>query len=555
MRIAQIDIPAFTEDFFRKAGPGRWRILSLTYRFDPALFEARFESVLTRGNIQCDVVTGEKSGSTSPRRLEYHIWRANWPGTFHPKILVLLANDQIAVGVGSANLTEGGLGGNLEIWHFFAQRPDDRPVLAGLRKFIELLLERRIISKNVKIEEFIRALPKMENHALLTTLAGTLIDQVKARLTNPIKKVEIISPIYCDPQKVVLQIRTFATLSPCTLYTSMKKVPKIQGINEYWDLVPPADFDNDEKLIKFTMPHAKIYAFFSSKWVDLFWGSANLSPSAWLMSGRKANVDLLVHTRVSFFEWKRLRDRLPAGHKWEETSPAKKVTLPNEERVTDRWRLLNAFFDGNILSLEGSGSGRFPLRLRSFNRGNGFRSMYSFQNSAAMVPQSISQRLGLFSANPPQEIQSFEDSEKAWLSIPINYLDNLSGSGKQPSVADQLIWQYTGRIPPSRGGKGPSTRKPYPGDPDTDEEKELTQSLDQGKLDEFVLKWRLIALKIARNYRKNIDLMKYHFKNASSLVQTEAKKNPPGWPQPQIRFVNKLFKSLLEEAQCRESKK
>jgi len=555
MSIALIDIPAFTEDFFRKAGPGRWRILSLTYRFDPALFEARFESVLTRGNIQCDVVTGEKSESASPRRLEYHIWRANWPGTFHPKILVLLANDQIAVGLGSANLTAGGLGGNLEIWRFFTQRSDDRPVLAGLRKFFELLRERRIISKGVKIEEFIRGLPEMENHALMTTLAGPLIDQVKARLANPITKVEIVSPIYCDPQKVVLQIRKAVGVPPCILYTNMRKVPKIQGINVYWDLVPPTGFDEDEKLIRFTMPHAKIYAFISSREVDLFWGSANLSPSAWLMAGRKANVDLLVHTRVSFFEWKRLRDRLPAGHKWEKTSPAKKGTFPIEERVVEKWRLLNAVFDGNILSLEGSRSGHFPLRLRSFNRGNGFRNMYTFQNSTAIVPQSISRRLGLFSANPPQEIQSFEDSEKAWLSIPVNYLDDLYGLGKKFDVADQLFWQYTGRIPPSRGGKGPSTRKPYPGDPDTNEERELTQSLHQGKLDEFVLKWRLIALKIARNYRKNIDLMQYHFQNARSLIRTEAKENPAGWPQPQVKFVKKLFESLLKEARCRALKR
>ena len=106
MSATRIRIPDQVEDFFRTARPGRRRLLALTYRFNSSAFERQFGRVMARG-IQVDVVMGDDPPAPGD---QYRIWRANWPGTFHPKVLLLLANEQIMLGLGSANLTAEGLG-------------------------------------------------------------------------------------------------------------------------------------------------------------------------------------------------------------------------------------------------------------------------------------------------------------------------------------------------------------------------------------------------------------------------------------------------------------
>src|SRR5579862_6092364 len=112
MAAPRIQIPAYVEHFFRTHRKGRRRLLALTYEFDPSAFERAFESIL-RQDVQVDIVAGVAfSGTSSDARL----WGARWPGTFHPKMLCLLANDVVSIGLGSANMTSSGLRENLETW-------------------------------------------------------------------------------------------------------------------------------------------------------------------------------------------------------------------------------------------------------------------------------------------------------------------------------------------------------------------------------------------------------------------------------------------------------
>jgi len=79
-------------------------------------------------------------------------------GTFHPKLIVALADDKPLVGVGSSNLTSGGFGANLEAWQYF----DDsaREVLSGVRRFLEAALDRGILPAAAQLQEVVTALPR-----------------------------------------------------------------------------------------------------------------------------------------------------------------------------------------------------------------------------------------------------------------------------------------------------------------------------------------------------------------------------------------------------------
>ena len=57
--------------------------------------------------------------------------RLKGPGVFHPKLIVLQAGERVLVGIGSGNLTPGGLGGNLELMLFASTDSTDGRALAG----------------------------------------------------------------------------------------------------------------------------------------------------------------------------------------------------------------------------------------------------------------------------------------------------------------------------------------------------------------------------------------------------------------------------------------
>lgn len=147
------------------------------------LISSRSVSVLT-WPVQVDVITGKNCEGSTTRA---HFWRARWAGTFHPKIIYLLANERVCVGLGSANLTSGGLGENLETWRYFVEDEEGHDVLAGARKFLEQLKKEGALPTKVEIEEFILALPESKTtvDSFLSSLEGSLLDQVVSRIRKP----------------------------------------------------------------------------------------------------------------------------------------------------------------------------------------------------------------------------------------------------------------------------------------------------------------------------------------------------------------------------------
>ena len=172
------------------------------------------------------------------------------------------------------------------------------PILAGVRRFLERLRDKSVLPTAVSVGEFIEALPQRGASALLSTLDGSLFDQVRERLRRPVERLDIISPLNSDPSRVIATMRTAFPTQKFHLYTDADAVPRIRGIDAYWTLRRPVPGNEKESIQVLSQAHAKIYAFYQADLVDVFWGSANLSYSAWLAKGRAANIDLLVHSRV-----------------------------------------------------------------------------------------------------------------------------------------------------------------------------------------------------------------------------------------------------------------
>jgi hypothetical protein len=548
-RIHELDIPECVDAFFRKAGLGRLRILFLTFQFDPAVFEAKFDRLLQRPGIRIDVVAGEPP--TRPKRSHYFFWQANWRGTFHPKMAVLLAGANIAVGLGSANLTSGGLGTNLECWQFFGDTEGDLPVLAGVRAFLEALRSGSLVSNHLEIKELIEALPRADSHCLAYTLRGQLLDQVAQVVGSEARRLDIISPLNCDPALVVSRLRQrFKPNKICLYSRTHERFPHVPGCDECFYLRPPEpSFEEDSVVRRLGMPHAKMYAFYGKTRVDLFWGSANLSASAWVRTGHKANVDFLVHSRVSAKEWTTLRDKLPAGYRWRPAMPTDEEKLLEEVPLEDSsFRLLNAVWDGRRLWLESDRRGVVSLWLRT-PKSSKRRFSLKFGKPGVSLGVKEAKKLGFGPEAAPEVLDYAVSGAREWQQVVVNSSTRAGLTGPC-DVASLLSWQYAGRgLPmPTVGGGSP---RPNPleetAEPVEVEEEELTQCLHQGALDRFVLVWRLNVRRMRCSSGQNRGLLRERITHARRLVKDEAVTNSPLWPKERLKFVQRLFKEALEE--------
>ena len=121
---------------------GPRRAVLCTYNLSPARFEAVVLPELARPRrwfrtlvladaaaLQQDGVLGAQRAAASTYELAPV--RLKGPGVFHPKLIVLQAGARVLVGIGSGNLTPGGLGGNLELMLFASNDSPDGRALAG----------------------------------------------------------------------------------------------------------------------------------------------------------------------------------------------------------------------------------------------------------------------------------------------------------------------------------------------------------------------------------------------------------------------------------------
>lgn len=532
----RIRIPETVEAFFRQHRTGRRRLLALTYEFDANAFERAFSFVLGQ-SIQVDVVAGRPSGGSAAGA---RYWRARWPGTFHPKVLCLLANAHVSVGLGSANLTFSGLGENLEVWSFF-EGPEDRAVLAGVRDLLERLQTKGVFPRAASVEEVVEALPAAEDaHPLVSTLHGRLVDQVASRVEAP-DEVDLITPINSDPTRVVTQLRRTVGGGEYRLFTGVEPIPRIRGIDRCFALERPTLEDPDGPRAV-GLAHAKMFAFRKRSRVELFWGSANLSYSAWLARGARANADILVHCSLSASAWHRLRDRwLPPGHGWREVQPAGPPPEGELEHKGASLELLHCCVESDAVTIDATRSGSATVHLRT-PRARATCPLV-FREGQATLPATAARRLGFDGGSSPRTLEWFSPSIRTWLAIPVNELAGPSAVGAEVDLVGQLFWEFSGRPMPGRDAlqRTSSATADASDEYNSPDEEELTASQHQGALDRFVLEWRAVAARISHACGVNDGLRRFYSTRVLTRVEEEAKHTPERWSESRLAFVRQLL--------------
>lgn len=349
-----------------------------------------------------------------------------------------------------------------------------------------------------------------------------------------------MTPINCDPSSIVRDLRKKVGGQEYRLYADAQPVPRIDGIDTHYELRRPTGNEGEAGPRAISGMHAKIYAFHCGSQVDLFWGSANLSYSAWRATGKNANVDFLIHSTTPAKIWRRFRDKaLPPGHAWKIVEPSghpPKEDMPSK----GEWLLLHARIEKGCVWLESTGSANMKLRLRTDHSPKPIECLLAFRNNEAMLPPSIAKRLGFHEVHPPRSLQWFDKTGGRWLKVPVNNLDVIGDESNPTDLAQQLFWEYTGRLLPIPGA--PPKQSDYGKDAFPPDEEELIRSEHQGELDRFVLVWRSIARRVIQSCDRNIPLKQSRTESILARIDAEAQSSPRQWPEYRQEFVRKLLR-------------
>lgn len=321
--------------FWEKYPDGKKRALFLTFNFEgPAFFERLWKPVLAKGRfglgprdiaIVCD---GRFPGHR--RYGDYELDQGvplpiravlRGGGAMHAKLALVTSGPQWLLVVGSANLSAGGFGGNLEICQSFcSDEPRDEALGYDVRKFLEALggqlccTDRRNpwSSDNNLVRLVCSVLPaaptKRSGPRLLNSLSVPLGEQM-GELAGPARSLWAVSPIHLGGESAEEDVQAGAipdlmrvmrlNASRMRFYTDFGgREPFLpcgaRGV-EVWQRRRPINEDaaGDSRTL-----HAKLYVARSPAGDHLFWGSANLTRRALFQTAKRGgNVELLVHQR------------------------------------------------------------------------------------------------------------------------------------------------------------------------------------------------------------------------------------------------------------------
>lgn len=258
--------------------------------------------------------------------LGVHVLRARrQSGVFHAKLFLAIREDAVFAAIGSANLTKGGLGANLELMTplVFArdmERPPPRAVLESILGFVRKVvasIEGRVVeSSHGKALEVIQhaslilqSLPeprRAPDLRFLHSYEEPIWDQLRAMHgDDPVNHLVVISPFFeaddpkLDESDSLLRYALGDGLSwaarakspRCTLHTSalgpIMPLPRraLEELAAAVELRPQALSIEPRRL------HGKLVAIFGKKRTTLLWGSPNFTPSALRRTAAKGNIE------------------------------------------------------------------------------------------------------------------------------------------------------------------------------------------------------------------------------------------------------------------------
>jgi hypothetical protein len=304
--------------------------LALTFGYDGDIaVERLWGPLVERFGVRHPLVIADSALTDAGTSLGVHVLRTTRAqGLFHPKLLLAVRDDAVLVVVGSANLTRGGLGANLELStaltfspaHKQAPRSVLRSVLAFLSEHVRKGLAGRVAASSLDIfDEIIQhaslvaeAAPEKAGNLALSFLHSyeqPLWEQIReTHGSEPVERMLVMSPYFeCEREEPSDDGSLLRGLFNGGLsFTPKGEGPRLVihagGLDPR--VLPVATLRSLGALVELRTQalsqeprrlHAKLIILFGKKRTTFAWGSANFTPSALLRTaGAGGNVECLL---------------------------------------------------------------------------------------------------------------------------------------------------------------------------------------------------------------------------------------------------------------------
>lgn len=300
-----------------------YRAIFLTHDLDLDLFERDIAPLLVRRNraFRTLIVHDAKAPIHGRPAATYELVAALVPGaSFHPKLWVLQAATRWCVGIGSSNLTSGGLGRNLEVMSVAEGDPRRDPIPMAVAAFLARLAASTTVRLDRRARRALRRFVgdvdvSADTDTLRSSLDGSLLDQIARdiRHRRPVE-VHLVSPPYAGQTAdetglettVLGDVRRAFPGAAITVYTEAQGRLRGVATRNYVGGHSPSNVGEassredevDEALAQSRWPsrlHAKLYLLRTHRgpW-RLYAGSANLTvPGLLRRAGRGGNLEVL----------------------------------------------------------------------------------------------------------------------------------------------------------------------------------------------------------------------------------------------------------------------
>lgn len=510
-------------------GVGPRHAVFCTYDLEPDRFEAvimpelqrrgsRFRTLVLAdaGALQRDDRLKQRAAASC---YELAPVRVNGQGVFHPKMVLLRAGSNVLIGVGSANLTRGGLGGNLEMMLFMQGNTEEGKALASSAfGFLEDLRKSDKVAMPAPAKRFLERVCVLAPNLRQSRAQGPvhhnletpLIERIRQQRPTGVKRAAIMSPWHStqtsDPEiePRVVSVLTEAMGARPVVHTegSNRKAPAL-GRTEVRVLrvtEPESDDETDgddagsPRPIRHARLHAKAYLAVGSKQARLWFGSANCTTPALLLPTGRGNVELLISVDLDRSSARTIEADLES--KFEPSLGALPVGKPS--RIPKpRGQILAAYLS------EQAGQCTLTVELaplptthtlcigRSSAPKNLVKKQVGAGQHSVTLSETESRRLLGAADSPPSLL--WEHAGKDPIPFPVSTpLIQADGTGE--TVLEDLLDDLAGR--PTSGRK---TLPRSPGQRQTDRDKELeslSKSDHAGKLDRIAVRVELLRRRL-----------------------------------------------------------
>lgn len=278
--------------------------LMTTFNFEISFFERAILNRLYVNNVKKvslfvdskELAKALQEVDTSHIGRKYMVNPVQMPGSFHPKVILLLGEKKARLFVGSANIKTSGYATNNEIFNFIDYTPEHPEYLDVIVAAIDFFHEINEVSyqldndilKETKDLIYYHKDEKNGQLSLLQNMQKSILAQVQEVIVGEVENISVAVPYYDNELAALHELKTTYPEADIHLYIQNEKSTFPIDYNDKHSIATHIDtfngFKDNSSGSSSNFYHGKIFLFKTKEKAYILYGSANCTQSALIKS-------------------------------------------------------------------------------------------------------------------------------------------------------------------------------------------------------------------------------------------------------------------------------